>query len=102
LARLKQKIIIDAWTFRHDRALSFLSHRQGNSLGERDDDSISFADFYDDYRYFSFKGKSKIRAMVVLRDGFCRRFIYRTIRHAHYIGVSNYRSCVGILFGCGL
>jgi hypothetical protein len=57
LARLEPSIAAFARAFRHDRALFFLSHGQKHSARLGDDDSISFADFYDDYRCFSAQGK---------------------------------------------
>ena len=57
LERFKPKIITFARTVRHDRALLLFSHGAEYSARFGDDDSISVADFYDDYRRFSAQGK---------------------------------------------
>ncbi len=57
MARFEPKTAAAAWTFRHHRTLFFLRHRTEYSARVGDDDSISVADIYDDYRNFSAQGK---------------------------------------------
>ncbi len=52
------------------RRFIFFSDHQADASGERDDDTVSVADFYDDYRYISAQRKRKTSLVVLLRFGF--------------------------------